>query len=94
MLFPTKATSCVVSSRALVERDLRAYGEDAVAEKLPTISDEAFFRIGERAFDYSCMPTTLKSGAGMLIAKALALAAVEVIEGAPRALRRKRRLLV
>ena len=81
----------IISPRSHVERQLRAYGEDAVAAKLSSISDEDCARIGKRAFDYACMPTTKKSGGGMLLDKALALAAVEVIEGAPRELRRRRR---
>ena len=85
------AKPCVVATRSHVERELRAYGEDAVATKLSSISDEDFIRIGERAFGYASIPTAKKSG-GMLLAKALALAAVEVIEGAPRGLCRNRRV--
>ncbi len=84
-------SSRIQSSRSHIERDLRAYGEDAVAARISSISDEDFARIGERAFAYACMPTAKKSG-GMLLARALALAAIEIIEGAPRELHRKRRV--
>ena len=84
-------TSRVISSRSKVEQELRAYGEDAVAAKLGFISEEDFTRLSERAFAYACLPSGKKSDGGMLIAKALALAAVEIVEGAPRELHRKRR---
>ena len=79
------------TSRDNVERQLHAYGEDAVAVKLAFLTDSDFVRIGQRAFDYACKPAK-KSGAGMMFAKAIAYAAVEVIEGSARELRRKRRL--
>lgn len=80
----------IQATKEKIEHDLRSYGEDSVAAMLMNISDEDFRRIGERAFDFACQPST-PSGRGMLISKALALAAVEVIEGAPRKLRLKRR---
>jgi hypothetical protein len=80
----------IQATRADIQRCLRSYGEDSVATKLEGVSDEDFKRIGERAFDYACQPST-PSGRGMLLAKALALASVEVIEGAPRELRLKKR---
>lgn len=63
--------------------DLKDYGEDDVAAKIPGLSESDLTRIGEIAFDHSLT--------GMLLAKAIALAAVEVVEGHPRELKRKRR---
>jgi hypothetical protein len=80
----------IQATREHIQHHLRSYGEDATATKLMSVSDADFKRIGERAFDYACQPAT-PSGRGMLLAKALALAAVEVIEGAPRELRLKKR---
>ena len=76
-----------------IEQHLRAYGEESVAARLRDVSDADFTRIGERAFGYACQPAT-PTGRGMLLAKALALAAVEVIEGVPRGLHRKKRVTV
>jgi hypothetical protein len=83
----------VQATRDHIERQLRAYGEEAVAMKLADVSDEDYDRISQRAFDYACQSST-PSGRGMLLDMALARAAVEVIEGAPRELRRKRRVYV
>jgi hypothetical protein len=64
--------------------DLKAYGEDDVARKIRGLSKKEYDRLGNLASDHSLT--------GMLLAKALALAAVEVVEGEPRPLKRKRRL--
>ena len=80
----------IQATREHVQHCLRSYGEDSIAMKLMSVSDEDFKRIGERAFDYACQPAT-PSGRGMLLAKALALASVEVIEGVHRELRLKKR---
>jgi hypothetical protein len=63
--------------------DLLAYGESAVADRISSISAEQMDRIADRADDYVTE--------NPLIAKALALAAVEVLEGEPRPLARARR---
>ena len=81
------------TSRKDIERQLRSYGEDALASKAAALAESDVVRIGERAFDYACMPTTKRSGGGMMIAKAIAHAAVEIMEGSPRELRRKRRVV-
>jgi hypothetical protein len=65
-------------------QDLEQYGEDAVAAQVKDLSQIDYDRLGDIAFEHACT--------GMLIAKALALAAVEVIEGKPRELKRKRRV--
>ena len=65
--------------------DLEAYGEDAVASKIGRLSARDYERLSDLAFTHAL--------SGMLLAKALALAAVEIVEGRPRELRRKRRIL-
>ncbi|MCA9623171.1 MAG: hypothetical protein KC731_29330 [Myxococcales bacterium] len=69
--------------KKLVE-DLKTYGEDQVATKIRGLSKRDYERLSEIAFTHALT--------GMLVAKALALAAVEVVEGAPRDLARKRRI--
>jgi len=68
--------------------------EDDVATAIGNASDEQLSEIGERAdhYVYSDEYAT-PSGASPLLPWALARAAVEVIEGAPRDLRWKRRRL-
>ena len=65
-------------------RELAAYGEPEAAAWLGTIDADTHAKISVTA---SRVIT-----AGMIIDKAICLAAVEVREGAPRPLRRKRRL--
>lgn len=79
------ASSFVSTSRELLQADLRTYGEEELASRVPYLDDAAMRRIGEVALPHACT--------GMLIAKALALAAVEVLEGASRPLKRGRRRL-
>ena len=64
--------------------DLQSYGEDEVAAQVHSLSKGQIERLGQIAFTHACT--------GMLLAKALSLAAVEVVEGAPRELKRKRRV--
>lgn len=59
------------------------YGEDVVAGCIPGLPQAQYDRIEELALDYACQ--------GMYLAKALSLAAVEVVEGSPRPLMRNRR---
>ena len=75
------------TSRELLAVDLRSYGEDSLAAEIAKLPQERLEAIFERADDY------LSSVQSTLLAKALALAAVEVLEGEPRELRRKRRRL-
>jgi hypothetical protein len=77
----------VRTDRASLAVDLRSYGEDELAARVDGMSDEDLVRVFERADHYLALD---ESG---LIAKGLALAAVEVLEGAARPLRRKRRRL-
>ena len=83
--------SMITTSRENVATQLVAYGEDSVAARFASASDEEFVRIQERAFRYAIQPDT-PSGRAMFLDKALALAAIEVLEGAPRALRRSKRV--
>jgi hypothetical protein len=71
----------------LLQADLRTYGEDELAAQIPTLSEAEMQRIGEVADRYLYAPER------PLIAKALALAAIEVLEGAGRPMKRNRRRL-
>jgi hypothetical protein len=64
-------------------KDLLDYGESEVALESEGLSEERWREIGIRAFDLAPVHG--------LLSKALALAAVEMVEGRPRELRRKRR---
>jgi hypothetical protein len=70
--------------------DLLSYGEVEVARKVKDTESRGLDPIRERAMRYACQPAR-KDGSGMLFGKAVALAAVEVMEGAPRELKWKRR---
>lgn len=84
----------VIALRDTLAIDLRTYGEDDAADRVLSLSDEDLARIWERADHYVYSDEhALASGRSMLIGKALALAAVDVLEGAPRELRWKRRRL-
>ena len=74
--------------------DLRTYGEDVVASVVAGADETRLQEIFDRADHYLYSDEFAKpSGASPLIAEALSRAAVEIIEGAPRALRWKRRKL-
>ncbi len=78
----------VSTSRELLQADLRTYGEDELAARILTVSDADLKKIGEVADSYLYAP-----GKPPLLAKVVALAAVEVLEGASRPLKRNRRRL-
>jgi hypothetical protein len=63
-------------------RELIAYGEPEAAEKLMTLEPAAIEAIGIRAHQL---------WSEIMLDKAICLAIVEYVEGAPRPLRRKRR---
>jgi len=65
--------------------NLRTYGEDDLAVRALTLSDDEMRRIGERAFDHSLT--------GMLFAKAVILASIEELEGQSRPPKWNRRKL-
>jgi hypothetical protein len=78
----------VSTSRELLQADLRTYGEDELAARILTLSDAEMKQIGEVADRFLYAP-----GKPPLLAKVVALAAVEVLEGVGRQLKRKRRRL-
>ena len=73
--------------RELLEANLRTYGEDELAARISTLTEAEMQRIGEVADRYLYTPER------PLIAKAVALATIEVLEGAGRPLKRSRRRL-
>ena len=70
--------------REIIEQDLRAYGEDALADQIPAITEGQRVAIGWATGRY------WDGEVSMVLRKATTLAAVEVLEGAPRELARKR----
>jgi hypothetical protein len=84
----------IVVTRDQLALDLRTYGEDALAERVLTACDVELEAIWSRAGRYALSPElAAPSGASMLIARAVALAAVDVLESEPKPLRWKRRKL-
>jgi len=84
----------VQTSRELLAIDLRTYGEDDAADRIEGLSEADLPRVFERADHYLYDDRyATPSGASPFIAWALAMAAVEVIEGKARPLRWKRRKL-
>jgi hypothetical protein len=82
----------VRTSREDLAHDLWSYGEDGLAQQVESLPRDEMEAIFERAWYYAMAPEhAAPSGGGMLLSKALALAAVEVIEGRPRELERMRR---
>ena len=77
----------IQTDRETLALDLRTYGEDELAARVASMSDEDLRRVFDRADDY------LYQDESGLIARALAGAAVEVLEGRPRPLSRSRRRL-
>jgi hypothetical protein len=73
----------VVTKEDLI-RNLLAYGEAAVSNRIASMSAEEYDRVGEIGFKHAL--------AGMNLFKAACHAAVEVVEGSPRDLNRKRRV--
>jgi hypothetical protein len=80
------------TTREALEADLRAYGESELAAEAAQLTDDQTRQIGIRAFAIASAPEPGRA-ASMLLAKALSLAAVEIVEGQPRDLRRQRRNL-
>ena len=76
--------------RDTLVRVLLAHGEDDLAERAPSLTDEDLKRIGERADDCAFSGEhALRSGASMGVSRAISLATVDVLEGASRELHRK-----
>jgi hypothetical protein len=82
--------SWIRTSRVALGNDLRAYGETELAARSADLTEAEMLQIGVRAFAIATTPDPARA-AGMLLAKALALATVEVIEGQSRDLHRRRR---
>jgi len=78
----------VAVTREMLAVDLRTYGEDRLAATVENMPDDVLLRIGELAFEKASGPKGER-----LLAKALALATVEVVEGKARSLRWSRRKL-
>jgi hypothetical protein len=76
--------------RRAIADDLWRYGEDDLARQVVHLTNHELDRIGEIAGKHSAT-SDVPSGAGMLLSKAMALAAVEVLEGKARPLARKHR---
>ena len=71
---------------------LLTYNEVEVARKAKKLSKNDFEKIKSRVLDIACAPeNSMKDGSSMLLNKAVALAAVEFIEGNMRELKYKKR---
>ncbi len=75
----------LVITRDDLARNLFAYGERAASERVPLMSQDDYTRVCEIGFRHALT--------GMALLKAGCLAAIEVLEGKPRELSRKRRVL-
>jgi hypothetical protein len=71
--------------------DLLSYGELDVAIQVKKSEPGDIARIQERAWELATSVSERNDGAGVFFAKAFALAAVEVVEGRGRPLKRQRR---
>lgn len=69
---------------------LLAHDEDDLAERVRSLSDEELMQIGQRAEHYVFAEEQSVGGGTMGTSRAVALAAVDVLEKGPRALRRDR----
>jgi len=79
------------TTRNLTVRDLLQFHEPAVADWVETCTEEEFVRVCDVADFLSLLGPTTGSGASMMLSKCVALAAVDVHDGAPRDLVRARR---
>src|SRR2546423_1559339 len=73
----------VITPIRLLVADLASYGEVDASERVRSLSTADIERVYELAFEHALT--------GMLLAKASCLAAIEVLEGRPRGLKRNRR---
>jgi hypothetical protein len=80
---PDAAALIAKSNRAGLAEQLRSFGEDSVASAVEAASDETIWRISKRGVEIAF--------SGENIPRSLCLASVEIIEGKPRALARRRR---
>lgn len=79
------------SSKSIV-LDLLTYGEEELAKDLKASPKETYQEIKDRVLDIACAPEyARKDGSSMLLCKACAMAAIEVLEGERREPKFKRR---
>ena len=78
------AGSLLIMSRQTLAAQLWAYGEEAASERVAMLSADEYQRVCQIGFQYALT--------GMDLGKAGCLAAIEVMEGRPRELRRSRRI--
>jgi hypothetical protein len=71
-----------------VVRCLLAHDEKELVERVPSVTDAELKRIGERADWYAFSSEDAKRNGSMGTSRAISLAAVDVLEGASRELRR------
>ncbi|MGB9185655.1 MAG: hypothetical protein WCB67_16490 [Solirubrobacteraceae bacterium] len=74
-------------SRETLASMLRMHGEDDLAERAPSFTDDEMARIGTLAAYYAWSEDAFNLGSGMGGARALALATIDVIEAKQRDLR-------
>jgi hypothetical protein len=73
--------------RQTLARMLRGHGENELAERALSITDDELRRIGELSGCYAFSEHAMATGGSMGGARALSMAAIDVLEGAPRDLR-------
>lgn len=74
--------------RTVLADMLRAHGEDDLAKRATSLSDDQLTRIGTLAAHYAWSEDAAKLGIGMSGARALSLASIDVLENTSRDLRR------
>jgi CDI immunity proteins len=77
-------------SRELLARMLRSHGEDELAERVLSLSDDELARIGALGAYYAFSEDAMALGGSMGGARALSLAAIDVLEATGRDLRQSR----
>ena len=77
-------------SREVLARMLREHGEDDLAERAPTLSDDELARIGTLGAYYAFSDDAMALGGSMGGTRALSLAAIDVLENTGRDLRLSR----
>ena len=70
-------------------RSLLAHDEHDLVERVPSVTDDELKRIGERADYYAFSSEDAKRNASMGTTRAISLAAVDVLEGTSRELKRR-----
>jgi hypothetical protein len=73
--------------RQTLARMLRSHGETELAERALSVTDDELKRIGELGGCYAFSEYAMATGGSMGGARALSMAAIDVLEGTPRDLR-------